>query len=96
MKRGGFDLGVFNKRRPASCISTDCELASFRHSHASEYTSAKNSVQPVSNTMRNPHLPRSLLSMRLRPQKFEMTALGSESSVEGSLSATRLGRIGLT
>ena len=32
--------------------------------------------------------------MRLGPQKFEMTALGSESSVEGSLSATRLGRTG--
>ena len=29
MKRGGLDLGVLNKRSPASCISTACELAGF-------------------------------------------------------------------
>ena len=61
MKRGGLDLRILNKRSPANCISTDCELAGFLHSHASDYTSAKNSVQPVSTTKRDLHSPRYML-----------------------------------
>ena len=41
MKRGGLDLGVLNKRSPASCISIHCGLTGFGHSHALHYTSAK-------------------------------------------------------
>ena len=93
MKRGGLDLGVLNKRSPASCISIDCELTGFLHSHASDYTSAKNSVQPVSTTKRDLHFPRLWLSMKPSSQKFEMTALGSASSVQGSFSAMRLGNL---